>query len=82
MSLPDVLGLAGVAALLSAYSLLQSGRWAQRDPAYSLTNAAGSGLILFSLIYDFNLASTVVEGAWFLISLYGLSRALKHRPRR
>ena len=44
MSLPDVLGLAGVAALLSAYSLLQSGRWAQRDPAYSLTiyNASSS----------------------------------------
>lgn len=77
MSLPDILGLLGVGALLTAYFLLQRGRWGQRDPLYSATNAVGSGLILVSLIYDFNLASTVVEGAWFLISLYGLSRVLR-----
>lgn len=79
MSLPDLFGLVGVGALLSAYFLLQSGRWDQRSPIYSATNAAGSGLILFSLFYDFNLASTVVEGAWFVISLYGLSQAWKRR---
>lgn len=79
MSFPDILGLMGVAALLTAYFLLQKGRWSQRDPIYSATNALGSGLILVSLIYDFNLASTVVEGAWFLISLYGLSQAFSKR---
>lgn len=79
MSGPDVLGLLGVAALLSAYFLLQSGRWDQRAPIYSAANALGSGLILFSLAFDFNLASTVVEGAWFVISLYGLAQ-LRRRP--
>ena len=77
MSWPDVLGLFGVAALLSAYYFLQSGRWQQDAPVYSATNALGSGLILVSLAFDFNLASTVVEGAWFVISLYGLARLRK-----
>ena len=70
----DLAGLLGVALLLAAYALLQSGRLRQEDPRYSLANAAGSGLILVSLVFDFNLASAVIETAWLVLSVWGLIR--------
>lgn len=79
MSFADVVGLLGVLALLTAYALLQREVLDQRSATYSGLNAVGSGLILISLVYDFNLAATLVEGAWFVISLYGLSRVFLRR---
>jgi hypothetical protein len=75
MSWFDVLGLVGVAAILVAYALLQTGRLRAEAVAYSALNAVGAALVLVSLRYAFNLAAAVVEGAWLLISLYGLLRA-------
>ncbi len=72
--IPDFLGLIGVSCLLVAYFLLQKEKLLQSSTAYSALNALGSGLILVSLYFEFNLASALVEGAWLVISLYGLSR--------
>lgn len=71
----DAIGLLGVAAILAAYALLQVGRLAADAPAFSAANAFGAALVLISLWFDFNLSATVVEGAWLVISLYGLARA-------
>jgi hypothetical protein len=71
----DVLGLVGVALILLAYLLLQLRRIDPQGPVYSGANAAGAALVLLSLYYDFNLPAAVVEGAWLLISLFGLARA-------
>lgn len=80
MSPADMVGLVGVVIILSAYALLQSGRLAVRAPIYSAMNLVGSGFILFSLTVDFNLPSAIIEGAWALISIYGLAVALRKRP--
>ena len=82
MTLPDVLGMVGVACVLTAYGLLQTERLDQRDRAYSAINAVGAALILASLVYDFNLPSAVVESAWLVISLYGLARPRTSRAPR
>ncbi len=79
MSAADLVGLVGVVLILSAYALLQGGRLAVRAPLYSAMNLVGSGLILFSLTVDFNLPSAIIEGAWTLISIYGLAVALRKR---
>lgn len=79
MSAADLVGLVGVVLILSAYALLQGGRLAVRSPIYSAMNLVGSGLILFSLTVDFNLPSAIIEGAWTLISIYGLAVALRER---
>ncbi|MCS6844791.1 MAG: hypothetical protein NZ528_10820 [Caldilineales bacterium] len=81
-ALPDALGLAGVVCILLVYFLTQSGRLAPEQLAYSLGNLLGSSLILFSLFFDWNLASVVVEAAWVAISLYGVARYLRRRRRR
>ena len=44
-------------------------------------NLVGAGLILVSLVHDFNLPAFVLESVWGLISLYGLCRWLLRRRR-
>ena len=71
----DVLGLAGVALILLAYLLLQLRRIDPTSASFSGLNAVGAALVLLSLYYDFNLPAAVIEGAWLMISLYGLAQA-------
>ncbi len=73
--IPDVVGLLGVAGVLGAYVLLQTGRWRQEEARYSMLNAAGAAGILFSLAFDFNLSAAMIELAWLVISLWALARS-------
>ncbi|MEO6065240.1 MAG: hypothetical protein ABIP49_05620 [Lysobacterales bacterium] len=75
----DVIGLAGVGLLLLAYLLMQAGRMQGDDLRYQLLNLIGALGILISLLYEFNLSAFVIETAWFLISLYGITRGLRSR---
>ena len=79
MSLHDVVGLAGVALVVVMYVLLQTGRTSAARPSFSIGNAAGSVLILYSLAFDFNFSAALIEVFWLLISLYGIWRALRMR---
>ncbi len=79
-SLPDLVGLLGVAFVLAAYYALQTERVRAEDWRFSATNAAGAVLIMVSLYFTFNLASFVIEVCWLAISLYGLWKAWR-RPR-
>jgi hypothetical protein len=75
MSVPDIVGLAGVVAYLSAYGLLQLGILKVEDLRYALLNALGALLILYSLIFDFNLASFVTQAAWLILTPLGYIRS-------
>lgn len=68
-------GLFGVFLILLAYFLLQIGRVNPKDFLYSLINLFGSICLLFSLLYNWNFPSVVIEVIWFCISLYGLWRS-------
>ncbi len=76
----DLVGNVGVAMMVIAYLLLQLGKLRINDLSYSLANAIGAVLVLFSLWYSFNLSAFLVESFWFLISLYGLLRFLTKAP--
>ena len=79
MSLFDAAGLIGVALILAAYAAAQLHRLdPTRPPALSM-NLTGACLILLSLTRAFNLSAAIVEGAWALIALFGLVRALIRR---
>lgn len=75
MTLPDLVGLLGVGAYLTAYALLQLNRLGSHDPRYLVLNAAGSALILVSLVYDFNLPSFVTQTAWLVFTVVGFVRS-------
>ncbi|NNE69376.1 MAG: hypothetical protein HKN29_03310 [Rhodothermales bacterium] len=79
MTVFDIIGLVGVAFIVGAYLLLQTGRIASENPWFSVANALGAGLVLVSLWYEFNLSAAVVEGFWLVMSLYGIVRSLRKR---
>ncbi|MFL5186576.1 MAG: cyclic nucleotide-binding protein [Microvirga sp.] len=81
MNGPDVIGLFGVAAYLSAYGLLQLGALKVEDNRYALLNALGAILILYSLFFDFNLASFVTQSAWLMLTALGYIRSHIKRSR-
>ncbi len=78
----NILGIIGVFLILLAYVLLQVERMKAIWVSYSLLNFLGSGLILISLYFYPNLASQIIEVAWFVISFYGLLKALRYRHRK
>lgn len=79
MTLPDLIGLTGVALILIAYFALQTERIQSEDWRFSAINGLGAILIMISLYFTFNLASFVIEIFWLMISLYGLWKAWRRR---
>jgi multisubunit Na+/H+ antiporter MnhB subunit len=74
----DAVGTLGVAVIILTYILLQVERLKSESLAYSVFNAAGAGLIIISLIYNFNFSAFIVEFFWVLISLYGIGKYLRN----
>ncbi|MBA3257331.1 MAG: hypothetical protein H0T64_11875 [Pyrinomonadaceae bacterium] len=72
----DLAGFVGVVLIVIAYLLLQLSKLPSSAPAYSLLNAIGAFLVMVSLVFDFNLSAFLMEAFWFLISLFGLFRAI------
>jgi len=73
--LTDLIGFAGAAVLMAAYFANQQ-RWlSSEDWRYPAANLAGSVLILFSLLFTWNLPSVLIEVFWALISIWGLMKA-------
>ena len=70
--LSDFIGLVGVALLVITYGMLQTDRINPKGFWYSFNNMIVAILVTVSLIYNFNLASMVIEVFWFSLSAYGL----------
>jgi paired small multidrug resistance pump len=68
----DLIGSIGVATIILTYILLQTEKIKSERLAYSVLNALGAGMIVFSLIYSFNFSAFILEALWVLISLYGI----------
>lgn len=79
MTIPDLIGLTGVALLIVTYALLQLDRIDPKGFWYSFNNLMVAILVTVSLIYTPNLASIVIEVFWFLISLYGVVMFYKRK---
>jgi len=72
VGISDVIGLIGVALLITTYALLQFDRIDPKGFWYSFNNMIVAILVTVSLVYSFNLASMVIEIFWFGLSLYGI----------
>lgn len=79
MTLPDLIGLTGVALLIVTYALLQLDKIDPKGFWYSFNNLLVAILVTVSLVYTPNLASIVIEVFWFLISLYGVVMFFKRK---
>lgn len=76
------IGIVGVILTLIAYYLLSLGKLAADSLTYSLLNFFGSWLILFSLMFYWNLSSVLIEIAWISISLIGIYRYFSMRKKK
>lgn len=70
----DLIGTTGVILIVVTYFLLQTGRMRSNLLMYSVSNAVGATLILFSLYFEFNLSAFLIEFFWLLISIIGMVR--------
>jgi len=68
----DFLGNIGAAFIIIAYLLLQMKKTTSDSYGYSMANAIGAGLIILSLLADFNLSAFIIEFFWLLVSLFGI----------
>ncbi|MFN0023826.1 MAG: hypothetical protein ACKVS5_08000 [Parvularculaceae bacterium] len=76
MTVPDLVGYAGVALVVGTYFLSQIGKMDTTGLPYPAINGIGAVLILYSLYHVPNPPSVVIEGFWLLISIVGVVRAL------
>ena len=68
----DIIGSIGVGIIILTYIALQLGKIKSDALLYSLLNAVGASLIIFSLVFNFNFSAFIVEFFWMLISIYGI----------
>lgn len=78
----DFVGNIGVVMLMVAYLLLQLNKLRSDQLAYSLLNAFGAGLIVLSLLVNFNLSALLMEVFWILISFIGIYRYFRLKTLR
>ncbi len=78
-SIYDFLGNLGVLLIIGSYLLLQLDKIKSSSFLFSLSNALGAGLILISLMAEFNLSAFIVEIFWLVISALGLFRFFSKR---
>ncbi len=79
MSVPDVIGLIGVALYVGAYASLQLGLLGLSDLRYTALNAVGGIAVIYSLIWSFNLAAFVTQVLWLVFTVVGFVRS-RRRP--
>ncbi|MDG2047138.1 MAG: hypothetical protein P8J79_07955 [Halioglobus sp.] len=76
----DAIGLLGTLMVVLAYFLLQLEKINPKSLSYNMINLAGATFLLFSLCFNFNLASLVIEVFWIGASLIGLWKYWRRRP--
>ena len=68
----DAIGMLGTLMVIVAYYLLQLERIDPKSLGYNVMNLVGAVFLFFSLCFNFNLASLVIEVFWIGASIIGL----------
>ena len=75
----DLVGSVGTLIVVAAYFATQMRYLNSDELLFPIANLGGSLLISFSLIFNFNLASALMELFWIAISLVGIVRRIRER---
>ena len=78
----EFIGNVGVVLLMIAYLMLQLNKISSSGLLYSILNALGAGLIVVSLLSNFNLSAFLIEAFWILISFIGIYRHFRLKTLR
>jgi hypothetical protein len=77
----QIIGVLGACLILIAYLLLQQKILPAHSRRYLLMNFVGGTLLTLIAVHDRRIGFILVEGAWALISLWGLVRSRGHSAR-
>ncbi|HEY7901775.1 MAG TPA: hypothetical protein VIC25_11395 [Caulobacteraceae bacterium] len=75
----DAAGLVGVVLMLGAYIGAQLGRLNPARAPSLVMNFAGASLVMYSLLFAFNLSAFLTEAAWAVAAAFGLARLALRR---
>ena len=78
----QLIGIIGMLLYLGSYFALQLGYLQSESYRYCLLNTAAASMVMFSLLFEFNLASALIQIAWIVISLVGISRIMLGKTNR
>jgi hypothetical protein len=73
-AISDIVGMIGVMLIIVSFLLLQTEKLKPDSTLYLNFNLLGSLSLLFSLYFNWNLASVVIECLWLIITAYGIVR--------
>jgi hypothetical protein len=76
--LPDTVGIFGALISIYYYARVQWEREYAKRMEYSVGNLVGTVMLLFSLIYHWNVAAFLSNMAWGVVSIYGVYRCAKY----
>ncbi|WP_171097768.1 hypothetical protein [Ruegeria sp. HKCCD7255] len=79
LTIVDAIGSFGALIVVAAYFATQMRMMNSDDLAFPVVNLLGSVMIVYSLVYNFNLASMLIEGFWILISIVGIVQHIRLR---
>ncbi len=82
LTMADAVGSFGAIVVVAAYFATQMRMMNSDDLAFPVLNLAGSVLIVYSLLENFNLASMLIESFWILISMIGIVQFFRLRRLR
>ena len=68
----DIVGTIGVSIIIVAYFLLQIQKLSTTHVSFSIMNIIGSLMILYSLSFNWNFSSVMIEVFWILVSCIGI----------
>jgi len=74
-SVIQVLSLLGALLVLSAFVLLQRGRWKSDGPAYLWFNLIGATALTVVGVWDRRIGFVFLEGVWAIVTLVSLTKA-------
>lgn len=69
-----IVGILGAICIMAMYFLLQINKIDSNKYLFSVVNSIGSIALLFSLVYNWNIGSVVIEVFWLAISLGGVHK--------
>lgn len=81
LGVPDIAGLVGVALMLTAYAASALGKIEADRPLALVANLIGALLVIYSLMYQWNISSFVLEAVWACFAAAGLVRYCLQRKR-
>lgn len=73
----QVVSILGALAILGAYAADQLGWINPSRLSYSVANFVGAGILTFVAVVDEQIGFIVLQGAWTLVSLWGILRNLR-----